>query len=171
MPRDMAAIDHPVPGASPQAKSLVDGDTSMIRSTMQRVPLSVNHLLERAGRVFPQSPIVTRMPDKTYVRHTWGDVYARSRQLAAALLDAGLRKGDRVATLCWNHYAHLECYFGVPAAGGVLHTLNLRLSPDDIAWIANHARDRFLALSTTCCCRCSTASAERRALSGSSSCP
>src|SRR5215469_8701444 len=118
----------------------------MIRSTMQRVPLSVNHLMERAGRLFPQATIVTRMPDKSYARHTWGDVYQRSRRLGAALLAAGLRKGDRVATLCWNHYAHLECYFGVPAAGGVLHTLNLRLAPDDIAWIANHARDRFLVV-------------------------
>jgi fatty-acyl-CoA synthase len=118
----------------------------MIRSTMQRVPLSVNHLMERAGRLFPQSAIVTRMPDKSYARHTWGDVYQRSRRFGTALLAAGLRKGDRVATLCWNHYAHLECYFGVPAVGGVLHTLILRLAPDDIAWIANHAQDRFLGV-------------------------
>ncbi len=146
MRRDMAAIDRPVLGAAPREDGSGHTETSMIRSTMQRVPLSVNHLLERAGRLFPQSAIITRMPDKSYVRHTWGDVYARSRRLAAALLDAGLRKGDRVATLCWNHYVHLECYFGVPAAGGVLHTLNLRLAPDDIAWIANHARDRFLVV-------------------------
>ena len=53
-------------------------------------------------------------------------------------------KGDRVATLCWNHHAHLECYFGIPAAGGVMHTLNLRLSPDEIGWIAADAQDRFL---------------------------
>jgi fatty-acyl-CoA synthase len=56
----------------------------------------------------------------------------------------GLRKDDRVATLCWNHHAHLEAYFGVPAAGGVLHTLNLRLSPDELGWIAGNAQDRFL---------------------------
>ena len=55
-----------------------------------------------------------------------------------------MRKGDRVATLCWNHHAHLECYFGIPAAGGVMHTLNLRLAADEIGWIANHAQDRFL---------------------------
>ena len=57
---------------------------------------------------------------------------------------AGAKKGERVATLMWNHYAHLESYFGIPAAGGVLHPLNLRLHPDEIAWIANHAQDRFL---------------------------
>ena len=51
-----------------------------------------------------------------------------------------------MATLCWNHHAHLECYFGIPAAGGVMHTLNLRLAPGEIAWIANHAQDRFLVV-------------------------
>ncbi len=118
----------------------------MIRSTMQRVPLSLNNLLERAGRLYPESEIVSRLPDKTLVRHRFADFYRRSRALASALLAAGLKKGDRVATLCWNHYAHLECYFGIPAAGGVMHTLNLRLAPDEIAWIANHAGDRFLVV-------------------------
>ena len=55
-----------------------------------------------------------------------------------------MKKGERVATLCWNHHAHLEAYFGIPAAGGVMHTLNLRLSPEDIGWIAGHAQNRFL---------------------------
>ena len=118
----------------------------MIHSTMQRVPLSVNHLLERAGRVFPKATIVSRLPNKSLTRYTNADLYRRARQLAAALQRAGLEKGDRVATLSWNHYAHLECYFGVPAAGGVLHTLNLRLGPEEIAWVANHAEDRFLVV-------------------------
>jgi acyl-CoA synthetase (AMP-forming)/AMP-acid ligase II len=116
----------------------------MIRSTMQRVPLSLNHILERAGRMYPQSQIVSRLPDKSRRVDTFADFHRRSRQLASALLALGLRKGDRVATLSWNHYAHLECYFAIPAAGGVMHTLNLRLVPDDIAYIANHAQDRFL---------------------------
>jgi fatty-acyl-CoA synthase len=116
----------------------------MIRTTMQRVPLSINPLLERAGRLFPQVEIVSRLPDKSLKRHRFADFHRRARRLAAALLAAGLKKGDRVATLCWNHYAHLECYFGIPAAGGVMHTLNLRLAPDEIGWIANHAEDRFL---------------------------
>ena len=116
----------------------------MIRSTMQRVPLSSNTLLERAGKIYPQSEVVSRMPDKSLHRYRFADFYRRSRQLAAALLAAGLKKGDRVATLSWNHYAHFECYFGIPAAGGVTHTLNLRLAPEEIAWIANHAEDRFL---------------------------
>jgi len=116
----------------------------MIRSTMQRVPLSLNQLLERAGKLYPQSQIVSRLPDKSLRRDSFADFYARARRLAAALLKLGLEKGDRVATLSWNHYAHLECYFGIPAAGGVMHTLNLRLAPDEIAFIANHAKDRFL---------------------------
>jgi fatty-acyl-CoA synthase len=113
---------------------------------MQRVPLSTNHLLERAGKLYPESEIVTRLPDKSLARHRFADFYRRARRLAAALQAAGLRPGERVATLCWNHYAHFECYFGIPAAGGVMHTLNLRLAPDELAWIANHARDRFLVV-------------------------
>ena len=116
----------------------------MIRSTMQKVPLSLNQILERAGRLYPQSQIVSRLPDKSLKRHSFAEFYTRARRLAAALLAFGLNKGDRVATLSWNHYAHLECYFGIPAAGGVMHTLNLRLAPDDIAYVANHAQDRFV---------------------------
>lgn len=115
-----------------------------MKSTMMGVPLSLNHVLERAGRIYPDSEIVSRLPDKSLRRHTYAQFHQRARALAAALLAAGLRKGERVATLCWNHHAHLEAYFGIPAAGGVCHTLNLRLSPEDIGWIAAHAQDRFL---------------------------
>jgi fatty-acyl-CoA synthase len=117
-----------------------------MRSTMMRVPLSINHFLERAGTLFGGTEVVSRLPDKSLRRQTYADFYARTRRLAAALLGLGLKKGERVATLCWNHHAHLECYFGIPAAGGVMHTLNLRLSPDEIGWIASHAEDRFLVV-------------------------
>jgi fatty-acyl-CoA synthase len=115
-----------------------------MQSTMMQYPLTLVHVLERAGRYFGNSEIVSRMPDRSLHRCTYRDFYRRSRQLASALTKAGLRKGDRVATLMWNHYAHLEAYFGVPVAGGVVHTLNLRLYPEDIAYIANDAEDRFL---------------------------
>jgi fatty-acyl-CoA synthase len=118
----------------------------VIQSTMQRVPLSVNSLLERANYLYPNVEIVSRLPDKSLVRHTFADFYRRARQLASGLKAAGLKKGDRVATLSWNHYAHLEAYFGIPAAGGVAHTLNLRLAPEEISWIVNHAEDRFLII-------------------------
>ncbi|HSH91922.1 MAG TPA: long-chain fatty acid--CoA ligase [Ramlibacter sp.] len=117
-----------------------------MRSTMMDVPLSLNHLLERAGQLFGSNEIVSRLPDKTLRRHTYAEFYRRTRSLAAALKALGIRKGDRVATLAWNHHAHLECYFGIPAAGGVMHTLNLRLAPDDIGWIAGNAGDRFLVV-------------------------
>jgi fatty-acyl-CoA synthase len=117
-----------------------------MHSTMMSVPLSLNHLLERAGRLFPDSEIVSRLPDRSLRRHTYAQYYQRTRALAAALRKLGLRKGERVATLCWNHHAHLEAYFGIPAAGGVMHTLNLRLAPEEIGWIAHHADDRFLII-------------------------
>jgi fatty-acyl-CoA synthase len=113
-------------------------------STINNVPLTLDLLLERAGRIFSDVEIFTRFPDRSLRRSTYADMYRRSRQLAKALLAAGLRPGDRVATLMWNHSTHLEAYFGIPVAGGVLHTLNLRLFPEDIAYIANHAEDRFL---------------------------
>ncbi|MCB2007573.1 MAG: long-chain fatty acid--CoA ligase [Burkholderiaceae bacterium] len=115
-----------------------------MHTTMMDVPLSLNSLLERAGQLFSSNEIVSRRPDKTLVRHTYGEWYRRTRSLAAALKALGIEKGDRVATLCWNHHAHLECYFGIPAAGAVMHTLNIRLAPDEIGWIAGDARDRVL---------------------------
>ncbi len=115
-----------------------------MRGLMMDFPLTMPALLERAGTIFGDAEIVARMPDRTTARSTWGDLYRRSRRLANALTGLGLRRGDRVATLLWNHTTHMEAYFGVPIAGGVLHTLNLRLHPDEIAFIANHAGDRFL---------------------------
>jgi fatty-acyl-CoA synthase len=115
-----------------------------MQSTMMQVPLNLSHFLERAGKLFGAREIVSRMPDKSLHRYTYADFYRRARLLAEALTKAGLKRGDRVATLMWNHYAHYETYFGAIVAGGVLHTLNLRLAPEDSAFIANHAQDRFL---------------------------
>ncbi len=117
-----------------------------MQSTMMNVPLSLDHLLERAGTLFAGQQIVSRLPDKSLRTHTYAEFHRRSRQLAAALKGLGLKKGERVATLSWNHHAHLECYFGIPAAGGVMHTLNLRLAADEIGWIAADAEDRFLVV-------------------------
>jgi fatty-acyl-CoA synthase len=116
----------------------------MIPATMMNVPLTLSHVLERARRVFSGSEIVSRLPDRSLHRYAYIDFERRARALGGALQRLGLAKGDRVATLMWNHYAHLEAYFGVPCASGVLHTLNLRLHPEEIAYIVNHARDRFL---------------------------
>jgi fatty-acyl-CoA synthase len=117
-----------------------------MRGTMMDFALTLNTILERSEKLFGTAEIVSRQPDRSLHRTKYSHFYRRSRALAEALQKAGLARGDRVATLMWNHSAHLEAYFGIPAAGGVLHTLNLRLHPSEIAYIANHARDRFLIL-------------------------
>ena len=115
-----------------------------MRATMMDYPLTLTHYLERAGTLLRDSEIVTRLPDKSLHRYRFGDFHRRTRQLASALARAGLRRGEAVATMMWNNYPHQEAYFAVPCAGGVLHTLNFRLHPHDVAYIANHARDRFV---------------------------
>src|ERR1700730_14679940 len=115
-----------------------------MRGLMMDFPLTVPALLERAGNIFGGVEIITRRPDRSLASYTWRDLYRRARRLANVLTGMGLQRGDRGATLLWNQSEHAEAYFCVPAAGGVLHTLNLRLHPDEISFIANHAGDRFL---------------------------
>ena len=115
-----------------------------MQGTMMHSPLTLTGILERAGQLFGGVEVVSRLPDMSLHRYTYRDFHRRARALAEALQAAGLERGDRVATLMWNHYAHLEAYFGVPAAGCIVHTLNLRLDPADIAYIVNHAEDRVL---------------------------
>jgi fatty-acyl-CoA synthase len=117
-----------------------------MRGTMMDFPLTLPAILERAGKLFHRVEIVSRRPDRSIIRTTYGDFYGRARRLASALTKLGLRPGDRVASMMWNHSGHLEAFFGVPCAGGILHTLNLRLHPHEIATIVNHAADRFLLI-------------------------
>ena len=112
-------------------------------------PLTLSTIFRRAESLFGPREIVSRRADGSLHRYTYTDFAARTRRLATALLDLGVRPGDRVATLCWNHGAHLEAYFAIPLAGGVLHTLNLRLHPDEIAYIVNHAEDRAILVDET----------------------
>jgi len=106
--------------------------------------LTLASLLERADAVFPRAEIVSQRSDNTTFRYTYAHFYRRARALAAALQECGLRRGDRVATLMSNHHIQLEAYFGVPVAGGILHTLNPRLPAEELPHIINHAEDRFL---------------------------
>jgi fatty-acyl-CoA synthase len=117
-----------------------------MRGTMMDFPLTLPTLLDRAGKLFSRVEIASRRPDCSIVRTCYGDFYRRARRLASALTKLGLRSGDRVASMMWNHVGHFEAFFGVPCAGGILHTLNLRLHPHEIAAIANHASDRFLLI-------------------------
>ncbi|MFT5604747.1 MAG: fatty-acyl-CoA synthase [Paracoccaceae bacterium] len=118
----------------------------MLYSTMMQMPLTLNSILDRCGSVFADVEVISQTPSKALHKTTYGNIAARARQLASALQKVGIEPGDRVATLMWNHYAHLECYFAIPAIGAVIHTLNLRLHPDDIAYIAEHAKDRILII-------------------------
>jgi fatty-acyl-CoA synthase len=113
----------------------------MMPGRMMSFPLTLTHLLERARSQFPRGEIVSREPSGALHRETWKDVYERSCKLAHALTRLGVRPGDRVATLGWNHHRHLEAYFAVPMMGAVVHTLNLRLHPKELAYIARHAED------------------------------
>ena len=111
---------------------------------MDDYQLTIPALLERAGTFFPGNDIVTRLPDGSIHRYTYADLYKRSHQLSNALRTLGVKEGDRVATLAWNTYRHLEAYFAIPTMGAVLHTLNLRLHPSDLTYIANHAEDSII---------------------------
>ena len=111
---------------------------------MMSYQLTIPTILRRAETLFGHKEIVTKRPDKSIHRYTYSDFAVRTKKLMIALQLAGVKEGDRVATLCWNHYQHLEVYFAVPSMGAVLHTLNLRLSPDDLEYIVNHAEDKFI---------------------------
>ncbi len=111
---------------------------------MMDFPLTLPLVVERARTLFGTREIVTRRADRSLHRYTYRDMADRATRLAAALQQIGIQTGDRVGTLSWNHYQHLEAYFGIPLSGGVLHTLNLRLHPDDLAYIINHAGDRAI---------------------------
>jgi len=113
---------------------------------MMDYPLTLRHLFDRAGQLFPHREIVSRRPDKSIARSTYGEFHGRVQKLANALQRLGLKSGDRVATLGWNHGRHLEAYFAIPLAGGVLHTVNPRLSPADLAYIMNDADDHVLLI-------------------------
>ena len=106
--------------------------------------LTIPAILRRAETLFGTQEIVSRQPDKSFHRYTYRDFARRSKQLAVAMQKLGIKAGDRVGTFCWNHSQHLEIYFGVPCFGGVLHTLNLRLNAEDLAYIVNHGGDKAI---------------------------
>jgi len=116
---------------------------------MQSQPLLISSLMEFAERHHGDSEIVSRRVEGDLHRYTYRDLAARSRQLANALDAEGLAQGDRVATLAWNGYRHMEIYFGVSGSGRVVHTVNPRLHPEQIAWIMNHAEDQILCFDLT----------------------
>lgn len=110
---------------------------------MMDCPLTLHPFLERAYKLYPRRELATKMGTSMH-RYTYADFYPRVGKLANALARLGVRRGDRVATLAWNTYRHLELYFGIPCIGAVLHTLNLRLPPEQLIYIINHAEDQVI---------------------------
>lgn len=115
-----------------------------IDATMMRQPLGIVDMIDRAERFFPDREVVSRFGASDIRRSSWRQVADEARRLAGGLVAGGLRRGDRVATLMWNHTAHLITYFAAAVAGGVLHTLNPRLSAAEIAYIVADAGDRVV---------------------------
>ena len=111
---------------------------------MQAWPLTVDKILDHAGTRHASREVVGRSAEGPIERTTYGEILARAKQVSNALLDLGVRPGDRVGTLGWNTSRHLEVWYGIMGIGAVCHTLNPRLHPDQICWIINHAADRII---------------------------
>ena len=135
-----AASAAPVaPGvASAMPKPMARGP---MEGLMQDWKLTVDKVIDHAFQNHGQREIVTRTVEGPIVRSTYADLYYRSRKVSNALLADGVQKGDRIATLAWNTTRHIETWYGTMCIGAVLHTLNPRLFPEQIAWIINHAED------------------------------
>jgi fatty-acyl-CoA synthase len=116
-----------------------------MRGLMQKDPLVLTRLLERAVTYYPRGQLSTRTPEGMR-RQSYEELGERAARLAGALRDLGIERGDRVGSFAWNSTRHLELYFAVPCMGAVLHTLNIRLHPEQVAWIANHAEDRVVVV-------------------------
>ncbi len=116
----------------------------MLDGRMMDFPLTLTHFVTRARAYFGKEEVVSRRGDRSIHRTTYGAIVARAARLSNALTKLGVGRGDRVATLCWNHALHLEAYCAIPSMGAVLHTLNLRLAAADLAYIAGHAEDQIV---------------------------
>ncbi len=108
-------------------------------------PLLVSRILNRAKTAFPDKEVITRLEDGVH-RYTYREMAVRVNRLANVLTALGVEPGERVGTFAWNTYRHLEAYFAAPCLGAVTHTINIRLSPDDLVYIINHARDKVLLI-------------------------
>jgi|TARA_R110000787_G_scaffold158761_1_gene272634 fatty-acyl-CoA synthase len=120
-----------------------------MKGLMQNWPLTVDKILDHANRNYPDREIVSRSVEGPIVTTTYREVYDRSRQITAALQADGIVLSDRIGTIAWNTARHIECWYGTMGMGAILHTINPRLHPDQIAWLANDANDRILIVDLT----------------------
>lgn len=112
---------------------------------MMNTPLILTQMIERVEKYFPKKEVVSRTDGGIHTL-TYAQIAERTRRLASSFEKLGIQEGDRIGTLAWNHHRHLEAYFAIPCYGAVLHTINIRLSPEHVAYIINHAEDRLLLL-------------------------
>ena len=122
---------------------------SPLMGQMMSKPMLISSLIEHADRYFGKNEIVSRRVEGDIHRYNYSECHKRSKQLANAFAKMGIKLGDRIATLAWNGYRHLEAYYAVSGSGAVLHTINPRLHPEQIAYIANHAEDQYLLFDMT----------------------
>ncbi|MBI3941863.1 MAG: long-chain fatty acid--CoA ligase [Chloroflexi bacterium] len=115
---------------------------------MMDFPLNLNYILRRAQQLYPRKEIATKVGSAMH-RYTYADFYQRVNRLAYVLDNLGVGPGDRVGTFAWNTHRHLEAYFAIPCKGSVLHTLNIRLFPEQIVYIINHAEDKVILVDQT----------------------
>ncbi len=112
---------------------------------MMQTPLLLTQMIERAEKYFPQKQVISRT-ESGIQRFTYKEWGQRTRRLASALTKLGMQEGDKIGTLAWNHHRHLEAYFAIPCSGAVLHTINIRLSPQHVSYIINNAEDQILLI-------------------------
>ncbi|MGE5501339.1 MAG: AMP-binding protein, partial [Ignavibacteriales bacterium] len=110
-----------------------------MQGLMQDVQLTVDKILDHANNWHGHREVVTRSVEGPIVRTTYAEIHERAKRLSNALLELGVKPGDRVATLAWNSGRHMEAWYAIMGIGAVCHTLNPRLFPEQIAWIVNHA--------------------------------
>ncbi len=120
-----------------------------MQGLMMDYPLTMDRILEHARRLFPHKTICTKLPDGSLHRYTYANFAQRVYRLANVLGMLGIQPGDRVGTFSWNNYQHLELYYAIPGSGAVCHTLNIRLFPEQLAWIINHAEDKVIFVDAT----------------------
>ncbi|MDR4927078.1 long-chain fatty acid--CoA ligase [Peribacillus simplex] len=112
---------------------------------MMDTPLIMTQIIERAEKYFPKKEVVSRTDGGIHI-FTYAEIAERTRRLTSNLEKFGIQTGDRIGTLAWNHHRHLEAYFAIPCHGAVLHTINMRLSPQHVSYIVNSAEDRLLLI-------------------------
>ena len=121
----------------------------MLSGLMMDYPLTIDRVLEHGNRLYPYKQIRTKLPGGGLHTYTYRDLYGRVKRLCNLLDGLGVAPGDRVGTFAWNNYQHVELYFGAPGAGAVVHTLNIRLFPEQLAFIINHAEDKVIFIDAT----------------------